>query len=198
MAYELSENEEEVSDKSKIERLSHALTEVETTKTPGKLDTWSDVSEFIFAGNATFTLVSLKTGVRFTYKVRVKKEDVERSKHVGLTGMTFDSVAPVDVTYFVNLLRGPNNEQDFAYMGIMRKPGQFFWTQASGKVGRQAPAHKAIVWMLDALTCGRDVLGRQLEVWHEGRCGRCGRKLTVPESIAAGIGPECRAHGLVS
>lgn len=30
MAYELSENEEEVSDESKIERLSHALTEVET------------------------------------------------------------------------------------------------------------------------------------------------------------------------
>ena len=27
--------------------------------------------------------------------------------------------------------------------------------------------------------------------WHEGRCGRCGRKLTVPESIEAGYGPEC-------
>ena len=29
-----------------------------------------------------------------------------------------------------------------------------------------------------------------LEVWHEGRCGKCGRKLIVPESIARGIGPE--------
>jgi hypothetical protein len=28
-------------------------------------------------------------------------------------------------------------------------------------------------------------------VWHEGRCGRCGRKLTVPESIESGFGPEC-------
>lgn len=175
-----------------------------TTKTPGKLDTWTDVSEFIFAGNATFTLVSLKTGARFTYKVRVKKEDVERqaqdrsrARLLGLDRLD-TALADTDVTYFVNLLRGPNNERDFAYMGVMRRPGRFFWTQASGKVGRQAPAHKAIVWMLDALTCGRDVLGRQLEVWHEGRCGRCGRKLTVPESIAAGIGPECRAHGLVS
>jgi hypothetical protein len=35
------------------------------------------------------------------------------------------------------------------------------------------------------------VLGRLLEVWHEGRCGRCGRALTVPESVERGIGPEC-------
>jgi len=26
---------------------------------------------------------------------------------------------------------------------------------------------------------------------HEGKCGRCGRKLTVPLSIETGIGPEC-------
>jgi hypothetical protein len=30
-----------------------------------------------------------------------------------------------------------------------------------------------------------------LEVWHEGRCGACGRRLTVPESIERGLGPEC-------
>ena len=29
------------------------------------------------------------------------------------------------------------------------------------------------------------------EVWHEGRCGRCARKLTDPTSIASGFGPEC-------
>jgi len=28
-------------------------------------------------------------------------------------------------------------------------------------------------------------------VFHEGACGRCGRTLTVPESIASGFGPEC-------
>jgi hypothetical protein len=29
------------------------------------------------------------------------------------------------------------------------------------------------------------------EVWHEGKCGKCGRALTVPSSILTGIGPEC-------
>jgi predicted metal-dependent hydrolase len=28
-------------------------------------------------------------------------------------------------------------------------------------------------------------------VHHEGKCGRCGRLLTVPSSIESGIGPEC-------
>jgi hypothetical protein len=30
-----------------------------------------------------------------------------------------------------------------------------------------------------------------IEVWHEGKCGKCGRTLTVPSSIESGIGPEC-------
>lgn len=30
-----------------------------------------------------------------------------------------------------------------------------------------------------------------VEIWHEGKCGRCGRQLTVPESIESGFGPEC-------
>ena len=30
-----------------------------------------------------------------------------------------------------------------------------------------------------------------VQVWHEGRCGKCGRKLTVPESLTSGLGPEC-------
>lgn len=170
--------------------------------TPGLLSTWEAVNDFLFAGNATITLVSKKTGVRFTYKVRVKKVDLARlteeeelRQHAAEHGSVLEFRPPFtssDVTYFVNLLRGPDNGADFAYMGVVRRdPARFFWTEASGKVGRQAPAHKAFVWMLDAMRCRRDVLGTSLEVWHEGRCGRCGRKLTVPDSIAAGLGPEC-------
>lgn len=168
---------------------------------PGRLDTWAAVREFIFAGNATFTLVSLKTGVRFTYKLQAKKEDLAQlaeqedlRQHAAEHGTVLEfrpTFSASDVTYFLNLLRGADNTTDYAYMGVVRKPGRFFWTAASGKVSRQAPSYKALLWMLDALTCQRDVLGSSLEVWHEGRCAKCGRKLTVPESIASGFGPEC-------
>ena len=30
-----------------------------------------------------------------------------------------------------------------------------------------------------------------VEVWHEGCCGKCGKRLTVPSSIENGLGPEC-------
>ena len=32
------------------------------------------------------------------------------------------------------------------------------------------------------------VMPNSLEVIHSGRCGRCARKLTVPESVASGFG----------
>jgi hypothetical protein len=31
----------------------------------------------------------------------------------------------------------------------------------------------------------------ELAVYHEGRCGACGRRLTTPESISSGLGPVC-------
>ena len=62
-----------------------------------------------------------------------------------------------------------------------------------------APSSKAWqfpVAQLDGLT-----FHEALEVWHEGKCCRCGRTLTVPESVKLGIGPGvrrqdgCQAHG---
>jgi len=34
-------------------------------------------------------------------------------------------------------------------------------------------------------------LPETIVVYHHGTCGRCRRKLTDPESITTGIGPEC-------
>lgn len=54
---------------------------------------------------------------------------------------------------------------------------------------------KAFRWLWVQLTKGNE-LPDKVEVWHEGRCGACGRRLTVPESIAQGLGPVCA--GLVA
>ena len=147
-----------------------------TDELTGQLTTWDAVTEFLYAGNATFTLVSLKTGGRFTYRVRVKKEDVEAKV--------------LNPTYFVSLLRGADNTSDYAYMGVLRRPAAFNFTAAS-KVLRTAPSATGLLWFLDKMLHRRDVLGSQVQVWHEGKCGRCGRKLTVPDSIERGLGPEC-------
>ena len=124
---------------------------------------------FLSAGNATATLVSKTSGARFTYKVR-KPEDGDG---------TF---------LFVSVLNGPDNWQNYAYFGYIRR-GVFFHGRAKAKVIETAPSVKAFAWAWGHLSRGD--LPETLEVWHEGKCGRCGRKLTVPTSIASGFGPEC-------
>ena len=154
----------------------------------GQLTDWSAVREFIFAGQAVFSLRSTKTGIRMTYKVTAKKADIKEKARREAAG---ESVEEGFVTFFVNLLRGPDNTTDFAYLGVLREPGRFFTTERS-QVGRHATAWKALVWFLDEMKGERAVLGgHPLEFWHAGRCGCCGRLLTVPESVARGIGPEC-------
>lgn len=121
---------------------------------------------FIFAGNATVTLRSKVTGSRFTYKVRESDD-----------GSVF----------FVSVLNGPDNWQNYQYIGQFRGPDYSHGRKS--KVSPDAPSAKAFAWFALRLRAG--IIPDVLEVWHEGRCGACGRKLTVPESIATGLGPEC-------
>jgi hypothetical protein len=127
----------------------------------------ADARAFVLAGNALFTLVSKKTGTRFTYRVRQSKDGK---------------------VHFVALLNGPDNESDFAYMGTIHSDNVFTRT-AKSRMSPNAPSFIAFAWAWKKLSAGQ--LPEDLEVWHEGHCGRCGRTLTVPASIERGIGPEC-------
>jgi hypothetical protein len=131
----------------------------------------ADAKTFALAGNATITLESLKSGNHFTFKVREKESNNPNGGTI----------------HFVSLLRGPNNENDFTYIGLIRE-GRFVLTKAS-KVSVDAPSWKAFnyFWNFDH----DDAFPAQLVIHHEMRCGRCNRTLTVPSSIERGIGPDC-------
>jgi len=95
--------------------------------------------------------------------------------------------------FFVSLLSGSSNEEDFSYLGIIPKDDPLsFRLTAKSRAGEQAQSVVAFRWFWKQITAGR--LPGSMSVWHEGRCGRCGRTLTVPESIASGFGPECIQH----
>jgi hypothetical protein len=154
------------------------------TAMDGKLRSASEVLTYLLAGNATLTIRSLRTGTRYAYKVR--RADKLPAK-------------PWHTTWFVSLLNGPENGNDFAYMGTiqfddrkqhlpMAVARQWHYGRAS-RMGPTAPSIGAFTWLYGHVQ--RGILPTSVEVWHTGRCGRCGRKLTVPESIEAGIGPEC-------
>src|SRR3954465_15442017 len=69
------------------------------TEHPVHMSDTADITRFVFAGKSTFTLRSKKTGIRFTYRVTEKDEGA---------------------IYFVALLNGSDNENDYAYLGFYR------------------------------------------------------------------------------
>lgn len=129
----------------------------------------ADAAIYATAGNATLTLSSRRTGARFTYRVRLP-DDGDGSFR------------------FVSLLTGPDNTADYAYLGLLR--GDALVRTRRSRIGEDAPSFRAFAYFARHVI-GRGVLPPELEVRHEGRCGRCARPLTVPESIDRGLGPEC-------
>lgn len=129
---------------------------------------------FMLAGNAIFTLVSKRTGTRYTYRVRAPREQ-RGDREVR----------------FAALLTGPNNERDYRFIGTIfvadDKPRDGF---AVGRNAPQGDGTKALEWFLKALPHEGEVPAT-VEFWTEGRCGRCGRTLTVDDSIELGLGPIC-------
>lgn len=143
----------------------------------GKFNDAASALAFTKGGNATVTARSVKTGTRFTFKVACPKDRA--------TGKRQDTDKR-----FVSVMTGSDNESDYTYIGMIGEDGKFTATRAtSPTLGKQFTAFE---WVWKHLNDGK--LSAALELWHEGRCGRCGRKLTVPESIESGFGPECIHH----
>jgi hypothetical protein len=135
----------------------------------GQLSNVEDIKRALMGGKSTLTLVSKSTGTRYTFRFnRPPGDDPQR-------------------VVWVKALVGADNETSYKYLGAYWPKDQAFRPKGA------EPSSRAVAWMLAILRDKPDSLLSQAEVWHEGTCARCGRKLTVPESIASGFGPECRS-----
>lgn len=122
------------------------------------------ILEFILGGAAVISLKSLATNKHFTYRIK-KKEDV----------------------YFVTFLSAGSS---WAYIGYIDKDLVLKKDRRVIPYTRGYPAWEAIEWFWPILNKGR--IPQDAEVYHEGKCAMCGRKLTDPISVSEGVGPECR------
>tara|TARA_R110002096_G_scaffold84290_4_gene194649 strand:+ start:14 stop:667 length:654 start_codon:yes stop_codon:yes gene_type:complete len=175
----------------------------------GRLATPGDAIRYMLGGHATITVVSLRTGTRYTFKLSAAPKKP-------------NGTDPTDVPVFVSVLQGTENESDYTYMACLFRAGAHVpaaggrilrWTRGS-KVNEYSPSALAFKWFWatlvwkDYMDSTREdtqlsalrLAERQesfaarwgrMEIWHEGKCSRCGRKLTVPSSIATGLGPVC-------
>ncbi|KKK64258.1 hypothetical protein LCGC14_2986030 [marine sediment metagenome] len=128
---------------------------------------------FMLAGKAHVTFQSRKTGTRFTYRIN-ETPPWHSGKRQPL--------------HFVAVLTGPDH---YEYLGCVYDCRAYSHGRAS-RIDRNAPSAVAFMWVWSRLTAGE--MHPELAVYHEGRCGRCGRRLTTPESISIGLGPKCRGE----
>ncbi len=147
------------------------------TQITGRLLSIEAIERFALAGNATITLENATSGARFTYKLTRKKGDAETA-----------NTRPI----FVKLMTGSDNESSYTYLGTVWTNGErpTYTFGSKSPLSPNAPGPKGMAWLM-AKIAQREELPDVMIAHHEGRCGKCGRKLTVPESIESGIGPEC-------
>ncbi len=145
-----------------------------------QLSDLESVRSFATAGRAVFTLVSKRTGDRRTFRVRRAEPQPGRA---------------VQDFWFIDMLTGPDNTHDYTYLGFWRAANDGSLVYGHNKKGFGKQAGDLARWLTQQLNNIRPEVAlrffEQCEFWHEGRCGRCGRALTDPTSIAAGIGPVC-------
>jgi Family of unknown function (DUF6011) len=135
---------------------------------------------FILAGDARVTFLNEATGTRFTYRVTAPKVDTARGGRV------------TDLTSPMRFVALADNESTFAYLGFIRAGTDFQWGRKS-RVREDAPSVQAFYSVWETLRGEGGAIPAGVSIWHEGHCGRCGRTLTVPASIASGFGPDCAA-----
>jgi len=176
--------------------------------------TIQNAGRFALAGDAILTMVrpqrwidgDLDDEKRFTYRIqRAKAESAENA----------DPNRP----WFVKVLAGPNNLRDYSYLGTIfpnrQGDGVTYRHGKKSRVSEDAPSAKGIAWFVRHLSSlielrkeleQADMFGKafvqekidkveatlnRLSFYHEGRCGKCAKVLTVPESIMVGLGPVC-------
>ena len=160
--------------------------------TPALMTDPKVILAFMFAGDATITVRGKEK--RYTYRIKkgnLRPEDESR-------GYT-------QPPYWVSYLCGQDNENDYLPLGMIQfglggKTPKFKVTRnvksatrdglGNPKPMEEQAAHiKGFNMVFEGLL--RNRIFSTVEIWHEGTCARCGRKLTDDDSISRGFGPTC-------
>lgn len=149
----------------------------------GQIKSAHDARAYILGGGSethcvNVTLVGRET--RYTYRVAPCRE------RAGL--------------WFVSVMYGADNESAYVYIGTLRTVagGDIKYTHGTkSKLVATDKRSLAFAWVWDNIERGNR-LPPGAEIWHDGRCCRCGRLLTVPGNVERGIGPECATKSFMA
>lgn len=85
----------------------------------------------------------------------------------------------------VEYLHGPDNTTDFTGCAFFDRGTVIMWRKYTHSDLRRK------IELAVSLLAGDPAAGQHAYAMRSSRCGKCNRKLTVPASLFAGLGPEC-------
>ncbi len=142
----------------------------------GKIN--NDVAlNFMLAGKCDVTLVSHKTGNKLTYTISKKKSEYSTNDEY----LYFISVGHAKSLLYAGFIVYSDIEDKFKFVRGNK-----------GNLNLSDIRVKSILYTLNQLNKENYNLG--VDIYHCGRCGKCGRKLTDPVSISIGLGPKCAGY----
>lgn len=124
--------------------------------------------------NGVYTIQNVTTGEHRTFQIRTQPDHVK--------------FAPGQ--RIIQLLVGPDNTSNYKGFGFVNDETIVVWKKFRG--GQRKSDYEWYAEMIwDLATKGSVGRWSNYRLLIEGRCIRCNRRLTHPDSIDSGIGPEC-------
>ncbi len=124
------------------------------------------LKDFLLAGKCDCSIENIKSGNRFIYEINGNKKN--------------------ENMFFVQSVTGMGK----IYGGyiLLKEDGSIVYNKGpKGQITDDDMRIQALMYVLK----NYDRLPPYVVVQHLGRCARCRRKLTDPDSIRRGLGPEC-------
>jgi len=120
--------------------------------------------------NGVYTITSPKGGHR-TFSIKTVKNGKLKGSRI------------------VSMLTGSDNTRDYTSFGFVKENVILVWS----KFGTDSDWSKfgKILWSMSTENEASEYYRLGYRILCEKKCIRCNRKLTHPESILSGIGPEC-------
>jgi len=166
--------------------ISKIIADSRFDKEPSQISLF-DTLKYILGGEAIFTVFPIKQDKKYVFKCNQL--------------ITYDKGVKVKHNrYFLNVLTGSNNTNDYTYVGTIDYVNSINpniltlrITDKSGMTS-EAPSYKLFDYLLYNLQCQPEYIATlmdRIKVYHDGTCSNCGRQLTDIVSTALGMGPVC-------
>lgn len=136
------------------------------------MNTQEQIAEFfdIRSHNGIITVENTNRGTHRTFRIKTQPDDAR--------------FAPGE--RILSLLTGPDNTSDYTQIGFVKSDGRvILWRRF------RTDHYEKLVSVLRRPDYWRE---RGMAYEFEGRCRKCNRALTTPESLRSGIGPVCEGR----